>query len=241
MLAAQNAGFGQAGLSSLAQAAGGVAPTGLELAKAGLGAAASDPSALVSALGGGKQALQYGMAAAAPVMADQMVPTVTQAPIDRERLLYQYDRPLRDPNEGYTGPYSGERAYFGDATLTRVGMAAGGAVDGLAKGGFVVPADVVSMLGEGSTDAGLRALQAKYGPTVSPIKGPGTGQSDSITTSIEGRAPARVADGEAYIPPQTVAKHGGAKKLYDVLNKVRVASQGHAQQQRRVNPRQVLA
>jgi hypothetical protein len=111
----------------------------------------------------------------------------------------------------------------------------------LAKGGFVVPADVVSMLGEGSTDAGLRALQAKYGSAVKPIRGPGTGQSDSISTSIEGKQPARVADGEAYIPPAVIAKHGGAKKFYAMLDRVRTASQGHTKQQRRVNPSQVMA
>jgi hypothetical protein len=120
------------------------------------------------------------------------------------------------------------------------GFSKGGIAD-LAKGGFVVPADVVSMLGEGSTNAGLRTLQARYGSAVKPIQGPGTGQSDSIPTSIEGRHPARVADGEAYIPPAVIAKHGGAKKFYDMLDRVRTASQGHTEQQRRINPKKVLA
>ena len=96
------------------------------------------------------------------------------------------------------------------------------------------------MLGEGSTDAGIRALRAKFG-AVQAIKGPGTGQSDSIKTTIEGRQPARVADGEAYIPPEVVRKHGGAKKFYAMLDRVRAASQGHTKQQRRVNPDQVMA
>jgi hypothetical protein len=97
------------------------------------------------------------------------------------------------------------------------------------------------MLGEGSTDAGIRALKSKFGPAVQPIKGPGTGQSDSIKTTIEGRQPARVADGEAYIPPEVVQRHGGAKKFYAMLSKVRAASQGHTKQQRRVNPDRVMA
>lgn len=118
---------------------------------------------------------------------------------------------------------------------------AGYAKGGMAKGGFVVPADVVSMLGEGSTDAGIRALQSKYGPAVQPIKGPGTGQSDSIPTTIEGKQPARVADGEAYVPPVVVQRNGGAKKFYSMLDNVRTASQGHTKQQRRVNPERVMA
>jgi len=117
----------------------------------------------------------------------------------------------------------------------------GYAKGGMAKGGFVVPADVVSMLGEGSTDAGIRALQSKYGPAVKAIKGPGTGQSDSIKTTIEGKQPALVADGEVYIPPAVISKHGGAKKFYSMLDNVRTASQGHTKQQRRVNPARVMA
>jgi hypothetical protein len=125
-----------------------------------------------------------------------------------------------------------------------VGAAKGGlmglAAGGMSKGGFVVPADVVSALGNGSTDAGLRALNKKLAAT--PIKGKGDGLSDSIPTSIDGKQPARVADGEAYISPQTVAKIGGgdakkgAKKLYAMMDRVRQQAHGKKSQQRRVNP-----
>jgi hypothetical protein len=43
------------------------------------------------------------------------------------------------------------------------------------------------------------------------------------------------------VPPEVVAKHGGAKKFYDMLNRVRAASQGHTKQQRRINPERVMA
>ena len=110
---------------------------------------------------------------------------------------------------------------------------------GMAKGGFVIPADVVSALGNGSTDAGLRALAQRLGD-VKPIKGPGDGLSDSIPTSIEGKQPARVADGEAYVPPETVKRIGGAKKLYAMMEKVRRAAHGKSTQQRPVNPKAVV-
>jgi hypothetical protein len=239
MLAAQNAGFGQAGLEGLAQAAGGASPTGFEAIKAGISQAAKDPGAFVDTLGGGKKAMQYGLAAAAPVLAGQMVPTATQMPTGGPNpYQYSYDAGrVANPEEGYTGAATGERTYF-QPTFTR--LAKGGVAD-LARGGFVVPADVVSMLGEGSTDAGIRALRSQFGGAVKAIKGPGTGQSDSIATSIEGEQPARVADGEAYVPPEVVAKHGGAKKFYAMLDRVRAASQGHTKQQRRINPERVMA
>ena len=125
------------------------------------------------------------------------------------------------------------------------GGIAGLAAGGMAKGGFVVPADVVSALGNGSTDAGLRTLQAKMG-AVNPIKGNGDGLSDSIPTNIDGKQPARVADGEAYIPPETVAKIGGgdpkkgAKKLYAMMDKIRQQAHGKTTQQRKVNAKAVV-
>lgn len=366
MLAAQQAGFGQAGLEGLAQAAGQAAPSASSLLSQGFNAAVQSPSALVDALGGGKQALQFGAAAAGPILADQMVPTATKMPASEAPYLYQFNREQQTPTR--QGPYTSEQQYFTAPTLTRIpGYAEGGmtgaskeafdylmgrsdvsparaaaqtrmasmpaqapmaaaapagraddspmfnfdprtgglmqiarpapapsmldayqgryyynggggdgssssgdsgdsgtngsagtgtgdgtssaaqggvvglAKGGMAKGGFVVPADVVSMLGDGSTDAGIRALQAKYGPAVKAIKGPGTGQSDSIKTTIEGKQPALVADGEVYVPPAVVQRNGGAKKFYSMLDNVRTASQGHTKQQRRVNPARVMA
>jgi hypothetical protein len=109
---------------------------------------------------------------------------------------------------------------------------------GMASGGFVVPADVVSALGNGSTAAGLRALKALLGK-IKPIKGKGDGLSDSIKTNIDGKQPARVADGEAYIDPKTVKRIGGAQKLYAMMDKIRAQAHGKTTQQRKVNPAKV--
>ena len=132
----------------------------------------------------------------------------------------------------------------GYPTLAQGGIA-GLAAGGMSKGGFVVPADVVSALGNGSTDAGLRALQSKLGK-IKPIKGAGDGLSDSIPTSIDGKQPARVADGEAYIDPSTVAKIGngdmkkGAKKLYAMMARIRDQAHGKKTQQRKVSPSTII-
>jgi len=158
------------------------------------------------------------------------------------------------PDVGVGGPsgdggFSGADADGGFGPSSPGGMAAGGlmglAEGGMAKGGFVVPADVVSALGNGSTDAGLRSLKAKFG-AVKHIKGKGDGLSDSINTSIDGRQPARVADGEAYIDPKTVAIIGkgdpkkGAQKLYAMMDKIRGQAHGKTTQQRKVDPRKVV-
>ena len=68
MLAAQNEGFGRAGLQSLAQAAGGTAPSAGATMGAGLTAAMQNPQALVAQLGGNKAALQTAGMAAAPAL-----------------------------------------------------------------------------------------------------------------------------------------------------------------------------
>lgn len=108
------------------------------------------------------------------------------------------------------------------------GRFAKGGAPRLEDGGFVVPADVTFYMGGHSTEAGQRKLAKMYGGQ--PIKGPGTGLSDSIPTSIEGREPARVADGEVYIPRKSVMAHGGPEKFYKMMDKVRKKATGTTKQ-----------
>jgi len=110
---------------------------------------------------------------------------------------------------------------------------------------FVVPADVVSALGNGSTDAGVAVLNEYLGMAM-PIEGPGDGLSDDIPATIDGEQPARVADGEVYIPAEVVAMLGGgnpdagSQKLYQMLDRIREAAHGKTKQQGEVNPEQVM-
>jgi hypothetical protein len=105
---------------------------------------------------------------------------------------------------------------------------------GLQDGGFVVPADVVAHLGNGSTDAGLRLLSKTL--KAKPIKGSGDGMSDSIPTTIGGKQPARVADGEAYISPE-VTKKIGSERLYAMMDRIRKAKTGKKKQAPEINTR----
>lgn len=110
-------------------------------------------------------------------------------------------------------------------------MAAGGSLE---SGGFVIPADVVSHLGNGSSEAGLKLLHQRFGAT--PIKGHGDGMSDSIKTTIDGHQPARVANEEARLTKAQVEAAGGAKKLYAMMDKIRQARTGSKEQGKQINP-----
>lgn len=115
---------------------------------------------------------------------------------------------------------------------------------GLAADGFVIPADVVSHLGNGSSEAGLEFLAETLG--AKPIKGDGDGMSDSIPTSIDGTQPARVANEEAFVSPEVVKRLGdgdtdrGAKKLYAMMDRIRKARTGTTEQGKQINPEKFM-
>jgi len=121
------------------------------------------------------------------------------------------------------------------AVAPEAGMAMGGS---LSSGGFVIPADVVSHFGNGSSDAGLKLLQQHMG--AQPIKGQGDGMSDSIKTTIDGRQPARVANEEAHLSKPQVDAMGGAQKLYAMMDRIRQARTGSKDQGKQVNPAKFL-
>lgn len=98
--------------------------------------------------------------------------------------------------------------------------AQGGAVTGTHKnplpmedGGFVMTKRAVDGAG------GPRGI-AQMLPGARPIVGPGTGTSDHIPATIAGRTPARVSNGEAYVPKAVVDRQGGAKALYALMNQL---------------------
>jgi hypothetical protein len=123
--------------------------------------------------------------------------------------------------------------------------AEGGAIS-MAKGGhleagaFILPADVISHFGNGSSEAGLEFAEKHLGAV--PIKGKGDGMSDSISTTIEGKQPARVANEEAMIPRDKVTSLGGGdnkkgtKVLYNMMDRVRKARTGTKKQGKKINP-----
>jgi len=128
---------------------------------------------------------------------------------------------------------------FGGAGGAAAGGLVGLAKGGMKSGGFVIPADVVSMVGEGNTDAGYSRIKSMV-PGATAIKGKDGGQADTVKTSIEGKQPARVAHGEMYVPPETVKRMGGAKKLYAMMDKVRAQATGSKKQIKPVSLKKAL-
>lgn len=84
--------------------------------------------------------------------------------------------------------------------------AQGGLMSAYARGGEIAMEDGGFVMTKRAVDGagGIAGLQQRV-PEAQPIRGPGTGTSDSIPARIHGQdgtvAPARVSNGEAYVPP----------------------------------------
>jgi len=78
------------------------------------------------------------------------------------------------------------------------------------------------------------------------LNGDGDGMSDSIPATIEGKQPARLADGEFVIPADVVSHLGngsskaGSKRLYAMLDRVRKARTGHTKQGKEIKPEKYM-
>jgi hypothetical protein len=78
------------------------------------------------------------------------------------------------------------------------------------------------------------------------LKGPGDGMSDSIPATIDGHQKAALATDEFVVPADVVSHLGngssdaGAKKLYSMLDRIRMARTGTKQQGKKINPDKLL-
>lgn len=91
-----------------------------------------------------------------------------------------------------------------------------------------------------ANDSGVKFARGGY------LDGPGDGMSDSIPATIEGKQPARLADGEFVVPADVVSHLGngstkaGAQRLYSMMDKVRKARTGSTKQGRQINPNKYM-
>jgi hypothetical protein len=174
-----------------------------------------------------------------------------------------YQGPLqRSP---YRYPSSAENLAMGKEDVSKIGYESvtypgvkkmkvdyynqGGEVESnktLQENAFVIPADVVGHLGDGSSDAGAQKLQSFFGMNpqqyqaggimAGELQGPGGGMDDLIQTSIEGKQAAAVSPQEFVVPRDVVAKLGkgsydqGSKKLYSLMKNVRKIKTGTTKQ-----------
>jgi hypothetical protein len=143
----------------------------------------------------------------------------------------RYDLGTAGMAGGRVGTLGGTGAYdpvTGRYDLGTAGMAAGG-MAGYAMGGGI------SSLGGYAAGGNPRLL-----------KGPGDGMSDNIPATINGRQPARLADGEFVIPADVVSHLGngsteaGAKHLHAMMDKVRKARTGNPKQGKQINAKKYM-
>jgi hypothetical protein len=93
---------------------------------------------------------------------------------------------------------------------------------------------------------GLTAFKHGGPSTGGYLDGEGDGMSDSIPATIEGKQPARLADGEFVVPADVVSHLGngsskaGSKKLYAMMQKVRKARTGNPKQGKEINPEKYM-
>lgn len=117
------------------------------------------------------------------------------------------------------GKYGPIAQYAANGGLMQA-YAQGGVVTGtqqrpmqMEDGGFVMTKKAVD--GAGGPQGIAQLL-----PAAKLIRGPGTGTSDDIPATIEGNTPARVSNGEMYVPRAQVNRAGGAPALYALMNKL---------------------
>jgi hypothetical protein len=100
--------------------------------------------------------------------------------------------------------------------------AEGGLMQAYANGGNVQMEDGGFVMTKKAVDGagGPRGIQQLV-PGARMIQGPGTGTSDDIPAVINGRngqTPARLSNGEAYVPKPFVDRLGGARQMYALMN-----------------------
>ena len=168
------------------------------------------------------------------------------------------------PQDAY-GDLLAMRTLQGFDTGSGGGAAKGGRIRSYAMGGGIgqrYPEPDDNDMPQGAANGGIMGAHAENNPDAPSypmqgtigsysdggqlLKGPGTGQSDDIPATIGGKQPARLANEEFVVPADVVSMLGdgssesGAKRLYEMLDRIRKAAHGKTTQQKKVDPKKVL-
>ena len=138
------------------------------------------------------------------------------------KLAYDDAQRAREEARGWSAPggYSKQavRSPGGGVSFKKSGKAMGGGIGSLdmAQGG--------------------RALPPRY------LNGHSDGMADKVPANIDGKRPAALSDGEFVIPADVVSHLGngnsnaGAKRLYEMMDRIRAARTGNPKQGKQINP-----
>jgi hypothetical protein len=143
------------------------------------------------------------------------------------------------PSNEYDGPL--KRFRFNPSTY-RPAFAEGGGITDIDLGSTArLTGSPVTMMADG----GIADLGG-YSDGGRLLKGPGDGMSDSIPARIGRRQPARLANNEFVVPADVVSHLGngstdaGAKQLYAMMDRVRLARTGNKKQGKEINPQKYV-
>jgi len=143
------------------------------------------------------------------------------------------------PSDEYDGPL--KRFRFNPSTY-RPAFAEGGGITDIDLGSTArLTGSPVTMMADG----GIADLGG-YSDGGRLLKGPGDGMSDSIPARIGRRQPARLANNEFVVPADVVSHLGngstdaGAKQLYAMMDRVRLARTGNKKQGKEINPQKYV-
>jgi hypothetical protein len=143
--------------------------------------------------------------------------------------LAAYSDRAKPSGGGVAQAYAGPKSITRTMTPGKYGpiaryAAEGGLMQAYAQGGKVQMEDGGFVMTKRAVDGagGPRGIQQLV-PGARMIQGPGTGTSDDIPAVINGRngqTPARLSNGEAYVPKPFVDRIGGARQMYALMNKL---------------------
>lgn len=180
--------------------------------------------------GGGKFEQITGMSPTTALIGGTMLAGLSEG--EKERDLYEEERRRQQEEEERRRRLGAESFARANQPIdTRMMYGAGGGLVALARGGMTY------MEAGGTT-----------GPTGEPrmVAGTGDGMSDSVPATIEGVQEARLANDEFVIPADVVADIGngsssaGAKKLYDMMDRIREARHGTTEQPPEIRSEQYM-
>lgn len=155
----------------------------------------------------------------------------------REKGILAAYRPRTAPE---VNPYEGKFAMNWAHPSTNTGNVTSAPASGVAALLPVPQASdtIESMAGEGMAGGGM--AQGRY------LQGTTDGMADKIPSSIDGKQKAALSHGEFVIPADVVSHLGngnsdaGAKKLYEMMSRVRKARTGNSEQGKKINPNQFM-
>ena len=207
----------------------------------------------------GKDAFKYGTAVAASIPPPEYEPPKSTA------MLRPYDYSF-NPTTGAYDPRPGDSSevLYGTPTFTPgevVPARAGGMMSSYAAGGLaafkeggrpksrrlmdekgLAGSPYYEFMGERGSNLESAEKNFAQGGTPRFLSGGGDGMSDDIPAVIGNKQPARLADGEFVIPADVVSHIGngsskaGAKKLYEMMDKIRKERTGRTRQAPAIKP-----